>query len=69
MHNTNELSFEQAYAQLQQVIQKLESGELSLDESVALYEQGRMLSMRCQTLLDNAELRIKRLHEDGSLSE
>ena len=69
MHNINELSFEQAYTQLQQVIQKLESGELSLDESVTLYEQGRLLSMRCQTLLDNAELRIKRLQEDGSLSD
>jgi exodeoxyribonuclease VII small subunit len=69
MPNINELSFEEAYSQLQQVIQKLESGELSLDESVTLYEQGRMLSMRCQTLLDNAELRIKRLHEDGTLGE
>jgi exodeoxyribonuclease VII small subunit len=69
MTNTNELSFEQAYEALQQIIQKLESGELSLDESVNLYERGRILSMRCQTLLDNAELRIKQLNADGSLSD
>ena len=68
MNNTNELSFEQAYAELQAVIQKLESGELSLEESVTLYERGRLLSMRCQMLLDNAEMRIKQLQEDGSLS-
>ena len=67
MDNTNELSFEQAYAELQGVIEKLESGDLSLEESVTLYEKGRQLSTRCQTLLDSAELRIKQLNADGSL--
>ena len=69
MDNIEELSFEQAYDQLEDVIAQLESGELSLEDSVTLYEKGRHLSQRCQNLLDNAELRIKKLAEDGSLSE
>lgn len=69
MSNTNELSFEQAYTELQAVIEKLESGELSLDDSVTLYERGRHLSLRCQKLLDNAELRIQQVNQDGTLSD
>ena len=61
MSNINELSFEEAYAQLEDVIGKLESGELSLDESVTLYEQGRQLSAHCQDLLDKAELRVRQV--------
>jgi exodeoxyribonuclease VII small subunit len=67
MSNTNELSFEQAYEALQHVLEKLESGDLSLNESVTLYEQGRLFALRCQTLLDNAELRIRKLNEDGTI--
>ena len=69
MIDVSGMEYEEAYSALQDVIQKLESGEHSLDESVSLYEQGRLLSLRCQTLLDNAELRIKQLNEDGSLTE
>ena len=56
METINELSFEQAFDQLEEVIARLESGELSLEESVTLYEQGKQLSARCQQLLDDAEL-------------
>lgn len=69
MDNIDELSFEQSYDQLEDVIAQLESGELSLEDSVMLYEKGRQLSQRCQQLLDNAELRIKKLADDGSLSD
>ncbi|QPC82167.1 exodeoxyribonuclease VII small subunit [Phototrophicus methaneseepsis] len=78
MDNTNEpsyeqgaladLSFEQAYAQLETVIAQLESGEVPLDDAVALYEKGRQLSAHCQSLLDQAELRVNRLNDDGSLT-
>jgi exodeoxyribonuclease VII small subunit len=61
------LSFEEAYAELEQIITRLESGELPLDESVTFYERGRKLSEHCQTLLDKAELRINQLAEDGTL--
>jgi exodeoxyribonuclease VII small subunit len=55
------MSFEQAFATLQEVVMQLESGELTLEQSVALYELGRNLSARCQTLLDAAELRVKQV--------
>lgn len=66
MDTTNERSFEQAYQELEGVIAKLESGEMTLAESLDLYERGRQLSAYCQTLLESAELRIQRLHDDGS---
>lgn len=62
----DDLTFEEAYAQLESVITALEGGDVPLDEAVQLYEQGRKLSARCQALLDDAELRISRLADDGS---
>lgn len=66
--NPDEMTFEEAYEELVQVIEKLESGELMLEESVELYERGSRLSARCQQLLDNAELRISTLESDGTLT-
>jgi exodeoxyribonuclease VII small subunit len=65
MSDISELSFEAAFAELERVIARLESGELSLEDSVALFERGRKLSEHCQTLLDNAELRVNKLTDDG----
>jgi len=53
----SKLTFEQAYAQLEAIVAQLESGELSLDESVALYEKGQALAQLCSEMLDQAELR------------
>lgn len=55
------LSFEAAFAELERVVQQLEEGELSLEESIALYERGQMLAQLCQERLDQAELRIDQL--------
>lgn len=68
MTTVEELSFEQAYAQLGDVVQKLESGELSLEESVKLYTLGRALSERCQALLDDAELQVNRIDDSGNIT-
>ena len=68
MQTINELSFEQAYSQLEEVVAKLESGEMNLEESVSLFEQGKQLAAHCQSLLDKAELRVKKLSDDGSLT-
>jgi exodeoxyribonuclease VII small subunit len=62
-----ELSFEAAYAELEQIIAQLESGELALEESVTLFERGRKLTEQCQSLLDKAELRVSKLAEDGQI--
>ncbi len=67
MNDINELSFETAFAELETIIARLESGELSLDESVALFERGRKLSEHCQALLDKAELRVSQLTADGQI--
>lgn len=69
MDNINELSFEQANQQLEQSIARLESGELSLEESVALYEKGRILAAHCQKLLNDAELRIKKIDDAGVIHD
>jgi exodeoxyribonuclease VII small subunit len=65
------LSFEDSYLRLEQVIAKLEGGELSLDESVALFEEGMRLAQHCGQKLDDAELKVSQLlsavadHEAG----
>jgi exodeoxyribonuclease VII small subunit len=61
------LTFEQAFAQLEEIVTRLESGDLTLDESVALYEQGQKLARLCGEMLDSAELRIKQLGADGTI--
>jgi exodeoxyribonuclease VII small subunit len=67
MSDISELSFEAAYAELETIIGRLESGELSLEESVELFERGRKLSEHCQALLDKAELRVNQLSSDGRI--
>lgn len=62
------LTFEQAYAQLEEIVARLESGELSLEDSVALYEQGQALARLCGDLLDKAELRVQQIADDGTLA-
>lgn len=63
----NELTFEQAFEELGQIVSQLESGKLKLEESVTLFERGRALSAHCQTVLDKAELRVNRLTGDGEV--
>ena len=58
-------SFEELYTELEVTIEKLEQGNLSLDESLALYERGMELAKRCSTLLDRAEVRIQELAPDA----
>ena len=59
------LSYEEAYDQLEALVARMESGELPLEASVALYERGQKLSAHCQALLERAELKIK-LVDDAS---
>lgn len=64
-----ELPFEKALARLEEIVQKLEEGDLPLQEALALYEQGVALSRRCQDLLDEAELRVSQLVEGEGIQE
>jgi exodeoxyribonuclease VII small subunit len=56
-------SFEQLYSRLEETVGKLEEGGLSLEDAIALYEQGMTLAKQCQERLDQAELKITRLRE------
>lgn len=53
--------YEALTQRLQQVVERLETGELPLAEALALYEEGVALAARCQQLLDAAELRVQQL--------
>ena len=56
-----ELSYEQAMAQLEAIVAALESGERPLDHVLELYERGQALAQHCSTLLDQAESKVKKL--------
>ena len=56
-----ELSFEDALKALEEVVRKLESGEVPLDESITLYERGESLRKHCQARLDAAQARIEKV--------
>ena len=56
-------SFETLYQRLDETVQKLENGGLTLEESVSMYEEGMKLAQRCQELLQGAELKVTRLQE------
>ncbi|MDH3235665.1 MAG: exodeoxyribonuclease VII small subunit [Alphaproteobacteria bacterium] len=55
------LSFEKALEELEKIVQALESGEVELEKSVALYERGEKLKARCETLLRQAEERVEKV--------
>jgi exodeoxyribonuclease VII small subunit len=61
------LSFEEALLELEQTVAQLESGALSLDASLLLFERGQRLAFHCGQLLDRAQLRIEQLTEDGEI--
>ena len=54
-----ELGFDQILARLREVVTKLESGELSLEQSLAIYEEGVQLARKGQQLLASAEKRVE----------
>lgn len=58
---TDEPTFEQLYAELEEIVRRLEAGDLPLAESLALFERSAALVERCNALLDNAELRVREL--------
>ncbi|MXX93810.1 MAG: exodeoxyribonuclease VII small subunit [Chloroflexi bacterium] len=56
-------SFEDAFTRLESVVRRLESGQMSLDQSTALFEEGMQLAKTCTELLNGAELKIQRLQQ------
>jgi exodeoxyribonuclease VII small subunit len=60
------LSFEKALAELESIVQKLERGDVPLEESVAIYERGEALKRRCEELLRHAEARVEKITLDAT---
>ncbi|MGJ8596820.1 exodeoxyribonuclease VII small subunit [Sulfitobacter sp.] len=60
-----EMNFEAAMAELEQVLGKLERGDVALDESIALYERGALLKARCEAKLKEAEEKVAAITLDG----
>jgi exodeoxyribonuclease VII small subunit len=56
-----DLTFEQAFGELEATVQRLEAGDLTLEEAIALYERGMRLAQRCTDTLDAAELQVQEL--------
>ena len=56
-----ELTYEAAFAELQDIVTTLEAEPASLDQAMSLFERGQALARRCAQLLDEAELKVKRL--------
>ena len=55
------LSYEQAFAELEEIVYGLETNQKSLEEALALFERGQALAQHCAGLLDQAELRVRQL--------
>jgi exodeoxyribonuclease VII small subunit len=63
---SKKMTFEEAMEQLEEIVEKLEQGDVPLEESIDLYQQGMKLSKLCHTKLRNVEKKMDTiLHEDG----
>lgn len=60
-----EMSFEAAMAELEQVLEQLERGDVALDQSIALYERGAALKARCETKLNEAQEKVAAITADA----
>lgn len=69
--NKNNQNFETNITRLEQIVRAMESGDISLDESVKLFQEGTELIRACEKLLDEAEFNVKKVlaAADGSPRE
>ena len=61
------LTYEQAFEELEKVVASLEDEQKSLEDSLALFERGQTFSQHCAKLLNDAELKVQQLTEEGEL--
>lgn len=67
--NESNVDFESALKELENLVSKMEDGELSLDDSLKAFERGIELTRSCQSSLEKAELRIQMLTENDVLKK
>jgi exodeoxyribonuclease VII small subunit len=63
--DVRELSFEQALKQLEQIVGRLERGDVELEESINIWERGEVLKDHCDRLLKQAESRVEKITLDA----
>ena len=61
----NDINFEKALEELEKIVEKLDSGNLSLEESLKSFEKGISLTRKCRAHLSEAELKVKKLIEEN----
>lgn len=61
-----EMTFETALAELEQIVDRLERGDVPLAESVSIYERGEALKQHCEKLLKEAEMRVEKIRLGGN---
>lgn len=61
MKAVDEMSFEEALRELEQVVGQLESGQVDLEKSISLYERGALLKKHCEAKLAQAQARIEQI--------
>lgn len=59
------MTFEEALKELEETVKKLESNETGLEEAMELFEKGVALTKNCRKLLDEAQLKVKKVTEEG----
>lgn len=62
-------SLEDAFAQIEEVISRLETEEITLEESFSTYNQGMALLAKCNETIDQVEKKVLKVNEDGGLDE
>ena len=64
------MSFEDALAELEQIVRRLEAGQVKLDEAILCYERGAQLKRYCERKLNEAQQRVERIvvGEDGAIA-
>jgi exodeoxyribonuclease VII small subunit len=67
--NLETITFEAALEELEVTVTQLEMGDLTLDESLTLFERGQKLAVYCNQQLEQASLRVEQLTADGEIVE
>lgn len=69
MEKEQSLSLEEAFAQIEAVIERLETEEITLEESFTQYRRGMELLAHCNETIDQVEKKVLKISEDGGLDE
>ena len=65
--STSKNNFEESLKKLEKIVEKLEDGNVNLDDSIKSFEEGVVLVKECQKQLSEAELKVQTLLEDGNV--